>query len=158
MKQGFLLFTLALLFGALSLVMGQTAPAVALGAPTDNTTVPNVPAGDQPQNEIKPPVEYVLLRPTSQTETTPPNFIAGLITASAEDRPTVTGDESWYLDVDINTPGWIYICEYFPSGQTLPGRWLAYKWHLPESGLWRFGPFAATDNELQGQHIYRLWF
>ena len=157
MKKALLLFTAALIFGALSLLMAQTAHVGATGAPTDNTTVPNVPADDQTENEIKPPVEYVLRGPTSQTETTPPNLTAGFITAGNKVL-TVSGDENWYLDLDINNPGWIYIYEYFPEGQALPGQWLAYKWQLQESGLWRLGPFTPADNEAEGQHIYRLWF
>jgi hypothetical protein len=157
MKKALLLFASALIFSALSVLMVQTASVGATGAPTDNTTVPNVPAGDQAENEIKPPVEYVLRGPTSQTETTPPNLIAGFITAGNKVL-TVSGNENWYLDLDINNPGWIYIYEYYPAGQALPGQWLAYKWQLPESGLWRLGPFTPADNEAEGQHMYRLWF
>jgi hypothetical protein len=157
MKRRLLLIALALVFSALSFLIGQSNVG-ALGAPSDNTTVPNSPAGDQSQAEIKPPVEYVLRGPTSQTETTPPNLIAGFVTTSNQKEPTVTGDESWYLDLDINAPGWIYIYEYFPPGQSSQGQWLAYKWQLPASGLWRLGPFVAKDNEPEGQHMYRLWF
>ena len=158
MKKGLLLLALTLIFGALSILVGQTSTVAALGAPSDNTTVPNVPAGDQPQVEIKPPVEYVLLRPSAQPETTPPNFMSSFIAPPAQNEPTVTGNENWYLDLDVNTIGWIYIYEYFPPGQAFPGQWIAYKWQLPESGLWRLGPFAATDNEPEGQHAYRIWF
>jgi len=158
MRNALLLLALALIFGALSALSLQTAPVGALGAPTDNTTVPNVPAGDQSQVEIIPPVEYVLLGPTSQSENTPPNFIAGFIAASEQEEFTVTANENWYLDLDINMPGWIYIYEYFPAGGDLQGQWLAYKWQLPESGLWRLGPFTSTNNEPEGQHIYRIWF
>ena len=158
MRKGLLLLALALIFGALSVLVGQTSPVAALGAPSDNTTVPNVPAGDQPQVEIKPPVEYVLLRPSSQPEATPPNFMAGFVSPSAQNEPIVAGNENWYLDLDVNTAGWIYIYEYFPPDQASPGQWITYKWQLPESGLWRFGPFAATDNEPEGQHAYGIWF
>ena len=158
MRNALLLLALALIFGALSALSLQTAPVGALGAPTDNTTMPNVPAGDQSQDEIKPPVEYVLLGPTSQSKDAPPNFIAGFIAASEQEEFTVTANENWYLDVDINTPGWIYIYEYFPVGGDFQGQWIAYKWQLLESGLWRLGPFTPTNNEPEGQHIYRIWF
>ena len=158
MRNALLLLTFALIFGVLSALMGQTAQVGALGAPTDNTTIPNVPAGDQSQDEIKPPVEYVLLGPTSQSKNTPPNFIAGFAAASEQEEFTVTANENWYLDVDINTPGWIYIYEYFPVGGDFQGQWIAYKWQLLESGLWRLGPFTPTNNEPEGQHIYRIWF
>jgi hypothetical protein len=55
-------------------------------------------------------------------------------------------------------PGWIYIYEYFPPGGDFQGQWIAYKWQLPESGLWQLGPFTPVDNEPEGQHIYRIWF
>jgi hypothetical protein len=158
MRNALLLLTFALIFGVFSALSLPTAPVGALGAPTDNTTIPNVPAGDQSQDEIKPPVEYVLLGPTSQSKNTPPNFIAGFIAASEQEEFTVTANENWYLDVDINTPGWIYIYEYFPVGGDFQGQWIAYKWQLLESGLWRLGPFTPVDNEPEGQHIYRIWF
>jgi hypothetical protein len=158
MRNTLLFLTFALIFGALAALSVQTAHVGAMGAPTDNTTIPNVPAGDQSQDEIKPPVEYVLLGPTSQSENTPPNFIAGFVAALEQEEFRVTADENWYLDVDINTPGWIYIYEYFPVGGDFQGQWIAYKWQLLESGLWRLGPFTPTNNEPEGQHIYRIWF
>ena len=153
-----ILITLAVVFCAVSIMLGQTAFVAALGAPSDNTTIPGSPAGEKPADEIKPPVEYVLMGATSQPDTNTPNLIARLLTPSGQNEPAVTGSENWYLDIDINDPGWIYIYEHFPSSQIRPGRWLAYKWELLESGLWRLGPFSAADNEPVGQHIYRLWF
>jgi hypothetical protein len=158
MRNALLLLAFALIFGVFSTLSLQTAYVGAMGAPTDNTTTPNVPAGDQSQDEIKPPVEYVLLGPTSQSENTTPNLIPGFITTSGRKESTVTADENWYLDLDINTPGWIYIYEYLPAGQALQGQWIAYKWQLPKSGLWRLGPFTPASNEPEGQHIYRIWF
>jgi hypothetical protein len=158
MRNTLLFLTFALIFGALAVLFGQTAHVGAMGAPTDNTTIPNVPAGDQSQAEIKPPVEYVLLGPTSQSENTTPNFIAGFIAASEQEKFTVTANENWYLDLDIDTPGWIYIYEYFPAGQDSQGQWIAYKWQLLQSGLWRLGPFTPPNNAPEGQHIYRIWF
>jgi len=158
MKNKLALLALVLTFSTMAVLILPAAPVAALGAPSDNTTIPNSPAGEQPQNEIKPPVEYVLLRATSQTETTPPGIIIAFTPASGNNEPVVTGDEHWYLDLDVNAPGWAYIYEYFPQDQAQPGQWLAYKWQLPESGLWRLGPFAPTDNEAEGQHAYRVWF
>jgi hypothetical protein len=157
--RGTLLFlVIALIFSALVVLLGQIAGVGAIGAPTDNSTIPNIPTSDQSQDEIKPPVEYVLQGPSSQSKETPPNFIPRFIGSSEEDKFKVTANESWYLDVDINTPGWLYICEYFPVGDGLQGKWIAYKWQLLQSGLWRLGPFTPADNEPEGQHIYRIWF
>ncbi|MFC1846314.1 FHA domain-containing protein [Chloroflexota bacterium] len=57
-----------------------------------------------------------------------------------------------------NPPGWLYIYEYFPGGDALQGRWIAYKWELSHSGLWRLGPFTPESNEPEGEHIYNIWF
>jgi hypothetical protein len=157
--RGTLLFlAFALIFGALAALLGQTAGVGAVGAPTDNATMPNVPTADQFTDEIKPPAEYVLLGPSSQSKDTPPNCIPSFIGSSKAGSFRVTADENWYLDMDINTPGWLYIYEYFPEGLDSPGRWIAYKWQLPQGGIWRLGPFTPGNNEPEGQHVYRVWF
>jgi hypothetical protein len=158
MRKILLSFAFVLVFGVFSALSLQTAPVGALGAPTDNTTTPSVPSGDQSHDEIKPPVEYVLMGPTTQSDNTTANFIAGFVTSPGQEASTVTADENWYLDLDINAAGWIYIYEYFPAGSDVQGQWLAYKWQLPEGGLWRLGPFTPVANEPEGQHIYRVWF
>ncbi len=157
--RGTLLFpAIALVFIALAALVGQAAGVGAIGAPTDNSTILDVPTSDQSQDEIKPPVNYVLEGPTSQSKSTPPNFISGFIGASEKDKFNITANENWYLDVDINTPGWLYIYEYFPAGEDSQGRWIAYKWQLLQSGLWKLGPFTPGNNEPEGQHIYGISF
>jgi len=157
MNNRLLFLAVALIFSALLLIAGPPAYVAALGA-SDNATVPGGPAGEQPQNEIKPPVDYTQLGPSSQSEDAPPSIISSLVDTSGQEKLTVTDNENWYLDVNINRPGWIYLYEYFPTGQPSPGQWLAYKFQLPESGLWRLGPFTPADDEAKGQHVYRLWF
>ncbi len=152
------LLIVALIFSALAALLAQAAGVTAIGAPTDNSTVLNIPANDQSQNEVKPAVDYVLEGPTSQSASSPPNFILGFMGTAGQDKFQITANENWYLDVDINMPGWLYIYEYFPGGQDFAGKWIAYKWQLSQSGLWRLGPFTPEDNELEGQHIYRVWF
>ncbi|MFC2050714.1 FHA domain-containing protein [Chloroflexota bacterium] len=157
--RGSLLFLIfALIFSAVSSLLGQTAYVGATGAPTDNITMPNTPTADEAMDEIKPPVNYVLLGPSSQKEDTPPSLVPDFIGASERDKFKVTADENWYLDVDINMPGWLYIYEYFPVGEDFQGKWIAYKWQLLQSGIWRLGPFVPGDNEPEGQHVYRIWF
>jgi hypothetical protein len=158
MRGTLLLPAIAFVFIALAMLVGQAAGAGAIGAPTDNSTLLNVPTSDQSQDEIKPPVNYALEAPTSQFKSTPPSFIPSFIGASEEGKFKITANENWYLDVDINTPGWLYIYEYFPEGGDFQGRWIAYKWQLLQSGLWRLGPFTPGNNEPEGQHIYRIWF
>jgi hypothetical protein len=158
MKNTLLILAFMLVFVAFTMFFSQTADVSAIGAATDNATMPNIPDGDDAQNEILPVVEYVPLGPSSQTESTLPSSIAVFVGASHGQQYKVTGDEAWYLDVDINMPGWLYIYDYFPVGETLQGQWIAYKWQLQESGVWRLGPFIASDNIPEGQHIYRTWF
>jgi hypothetical protein len=158
MRKVWTLLIFSLIFCTILLPLSLEVPVLALGAPTDNTTAPNVPTGDQSQAEIKPSVEYVLLEPTLQSSTAPPHFITAFVTPSGETASTVTGDENWYIDVDINSAGWIYIYEYFPPEKAAQGQWITYKWQLPESGVWRFGPLAPSAHEAEGQHIYRVWF
>lgn len=158
--RGTLLFiAFALIFSAAAAMMlGPTADVRAIGAPTDNITMPETPTADDAGNELAPPVSHVLLGPSSQPEYTPPSFIPDFIGPSERDKFKVTADENWYLDVDINTPGWLYIYEYFLVGEGFQGKWIAYKWQLLESGIWRLGPFTAGNNEPEGQHVYRIWF
>jgi hypothetical protein len=147
-----------LVFGAITGLFLQVTGVNAIGAPSDNSTIPNFPLGDQAQVEIKPPVNYVLLGITSQAKNTPPNVMPSFIGASEQEKFLITGKENWYLHIDINAPGWLYIYEYFPEGEKLSGKWIAYKWQLPQSGIWKLGPFAASIDEPEGQHIYRFWF
>ncbi|MBN2463720.1 MAG: FHA domain-containing protein [Dehalococcoidia bacterium] len=158
MRSKLLFLTFALLFSAASMLLAQTANVSATGPTTDNSTMPDDPVDDKAEDEIKPPVNYVLLEPSSQPEDTPPSFTLDFIGLSEKDKFKVTGDENWYLDVDINKPGWLYICEYFPVGDGFQGKWIVYKWQLMQSGIWRLGPFTAENNEPEGQHVYKIWF
>jgi hypothetical protein len=158
MSKTLFFFAFILTISAFILLFGQATGVVAIGAATDNTTLPNVPTGDQTQDEIEPLVKYVLLGPSSLPESASPSFVSEFIGALGEHPFEVIADETWYLDVEINMPGWLYIYDYFPFGGSLQGQWIAYKWQLQESGIWRLGPFTASDNEPEGQHIYRIWF
>jgi hypothetical protein len=149
---------IVLIFGAFAGLFTQVANVGAVGAPSDNSTIPNFPLGEQSQVEIKLPVKYVLLGPTAQEINTPPNIVPSFIGLSEQDKFTVTAQENWYLQLDINAPGWLYIYEYFTTGEKFSGKWIAYKWQLPQSGIWKFGPFTAGEDEPEGQHIYRFWF
>ncbi len=146
-----------LLLSVLATLPSQTPKVQATGAPTDNVTTPALPADDQLADEIRPQVRYVLLGPSSQPKDTPPDFIVRFICVPEREENKVFGSEGWYLDIDINRPGWLYI-EHFPEGEDSQWRWIAYKWQLPQGGVWRLGPFAARDNETEGQHVYAVWF
>ena len=126
-----------------------------MGAPTENYTITDLPNSTSGYSAIQPPVNFILEGPTSQSDNSSPVFIADFISPSG--NGTVTGNENWYLDIDINVAGWLYIYEYYPPNNK-QGQWIAYKWQLPQSGQWSLGPFSPMDNEAEGQHIYRIWF
>jgi len=132
--------------------------AWAVGAPTDNYTIPDIPTDNTTPDEIKPDINFLLDGPSLQAKSAPPGVIAAFTSAPERDNNRITADDKWFLDMDINEPGWIYIYEYYPQGSNPAGKWVAYKWHLKESGVWKLGPFSATADEPEGQHIYRIWF
>lgn len=152
-----LIFALAVLFASLSAVALAHVCAYAMGAPTDNFTIPD-PMDDTQHPDIKPPVNFILHSATALPSGESPDLVATIHGSSAEDGASFTGDEQWYLDVDINMPGWLYIYEYYPSDTYDQGRWITYKWQLKEQGRWRLGLFRPGEDELEGQHIYRLFF
>ncbi len=132
--------------------------ALAVDAVTDNTTLPDSTDLEPSLGEITPQQECVRLGPTVHQQDSPPAMTLKFRSTSAEDNFQVTADENWYLEIDINAAGWLYIYEYYPSGGALPGKWIAYKWELPQGAIWQLGPFSPGSDMLQGQHIYRAWF
>jgi len=147
---------LAVLLASLGAMAVTHAATYAMGAPTENFTIPD-PAGDTQHNEIKPPVFFEVRGPSAQPSSAPPSLTADLWRIPATGNSNISGDEQWYLNVDINAPGWLYIYEYYPPANET-GRWIAYKWQLNEPGQWRLGPFRPGEDEPEGQHIYRLRF
>jgi len=150
-------FALALLLACLGAVAVTHVCAYAMGAPTENSTIPD-PTTDTLHQEIEPPVPFKLLGETAQPPSTSPGLTANLRGTSATGGRDISGAEQWYLDIDINAPGWLYIYEYYPQGSESQGNWIAYKWQLPDPGQWRLGPFRPGEDEPEGQHIYRLRF
>ena len=153
-----LMSALMLIVTAMAITTFTPAAVSAVGTPTENYTIPDLPTNDPSHEEIKPSVNFYLKGPTVQTKTSPAAFITGFTGTLEQNKYTVVGDGQWRLDVDINTPGWLYIYEYYPPNNNPSGRWLAYKWQLKQSGAWDIGPFTARSNEPEGQHVYRLWF
>jgi len=151
-----LMVALAVLLASLGAVAIAHAGTYAMGAPTENFTIPD-PTSDTQHNEIKPPVFFEVRGPSAQPPAAPPTMTADLSRIPATGSNNISGDEQWYLDVDINAPGWLYIYEYYPPANE-DGRWIAYKWQLQEPGQWRLGPFRSGRDEPEGQHIYRLRF
>lgn len=138
-------------------VFAPYANVSAVGTPTENYTMPD-PTSDPTRDEIKPLVPFSLQGPTAQSKAIPPYFITDFQGPIQQDELTVVGDGKWYLDIDINSPGFLYIYEYYPPDNNPSGHWLAYKWQLRQGGVWRLGPFNAVDKEPEGQRVYRTWF
>ena len=155
MRKPFL-YACALAVAALSLASLLPAPARAIGPPSENYTISEAPTSDPSHEELKPPVPYYLKGPTSQTAAAPPSFIATF--TSPEPQNTVVGGDQWYVDVDINSPGWLYMYEYYPRNNNPSGRWIIYKWQVKQSGVWDIGPFTAPPDEPEGIHVYGIWF
>ena len=156
--KNLLLSILAILVTVLAVFTFPVSAATAVGTPTENYTIPDLPTNDPSHEEKKPGELFYIKDPTSQTKTSPAAFITDFIGPLAQNKYAVVGDGEWYLNVDINTPGWLYIYEYYPPNNAPSGRWLAYKWQLKQSGIWNIGPFSARPDEPEGQHVYRLWF
>ena len=63
MRNSLLFFIIVLTVTASVMLFGQVAGVVAIGAATDNATMPSMPTGDQSHDIIEPLVKYVLIEP-----------------------------------------------------------------------------------------------
>ena len=151
-----MIFAALLLFIAFSTaIAGLPAVVGAMGAPTDNSTVPDVPTDNASTDEHKPSVNFLHEGPSSQDIGAAPGMKATFTSVPERENNQATPGDSWFLDIDINAPGLIFICEYYPGGSH---KWIAYNWRLKESGVWNLGPFSANPDEPEGRHVYRIWF
>jgi hypothetical protein len=65
--------------------------------------------------------------------------------------------ESFYLRIQVNTPGLFYLAEYFPPDSGLSPQWLIYRYQLDRIGTWVLGPFYPETYEPAGEHTWRMW-
>jgi hypothetical protein len=158
MRLSTILAALLWLAAVSAVIAGLPVLAEAVGAPTDNYTIAGIPTDNTTPDEIKPAVNFLLEGPSSQGKSALPSVEAYFASVTARDDNRITSGDTWYLDIDINSPGWLYIYEYYPKGSDPGGKWIAHKWRLKESGVWKLGPFSASAAEPEGQHIYRIWF
>jgi len=70
---------------------------------------------------------------------------------------TKFGDEPFYLIVQVSSPGYFYLAEYYPPGSGFSPHWLIYRYHLNRAGSWTFGPFHPESSEPTGQHTWKMW-
>lgn len=64
--------------------------------------------------------------------------------------------DGWYLIVQVNMSGRLYLYEYAPPDSIPKGRWLGYNTPISE-GTWQIGPFYAQPMEPEGEHVWKLW-
>ncbi|MBM2832365.1 MAG: hypothetical protein HW414_1417, partial [Dehalococcoidia bacterium] len=88
---------------------------------------------------------------------TPPSIIDAYLIDEAGQTRTQFGDEPFYLVVRVNSPGQLYLAEYYPAGSGLQRHWLIYRHYLDHAGSWTLGPFYASPQEPEGQHTWKLW-
>ena len=151
------------------------ASAVSLFSPVEAQSAPpsNPDASWQPPEEgtesIAPSVGVeaynqnypnLQLMPAPGSQTGLPGSItsAYLVNQYGQVLSTLRGNETCYLIVSLNGPGYFYLWEYYPSGSLPYGHWLVYKWYRPSAGIWRIGPFQAGAWDTNGRYVWKLWY
>jgi len=138
-------------------LLAQPSVAYAVGPLSDNSTADVGISGETGYDEIKPVVNAGLISTSAQPDTSLPSVLARLFVfprqESVDDSANI-----WYLDIDVNLQGWLYIYERRAQRQDTAGRWIAYKWQVSQSGIWRLGPFTSLQGITEGNHTYQIWF
>ena len=101
----------------------------------------------------------------SSGATPPPGTgtLASVVTAHMQDASGITtdeiiGGESFYLVVQVNQRGRLYIVEYYPAGSIPSWHWLMRGAYLNSGGTWTIGPFTPESTEPEGQHAWTMRF
>jgi hypothetical protein len=155
---------------AFSVAVAEISPALA----QDNPVPPASPDESwQPPDEAGQSVE-----PAAQVETynqtsaglqimPPPSVEPGipssmvnayLVNSYGQIMTNLYRNEAVYLVVSFNGPGYFYLWEYYPYGNSPYGHWLCYRWYRPYAGVWRIGPFVAQSFDPAGRYTWRMWF
>jgi hypothetical protein len=165
-------YLIALLVAILAFSVSITAISPVLAQ--DNPVPPASPDESwQPPDEAGQSVEpQVQVEPYSQTtlglQIAPPPSIepgipssivnAYLVDSYGRTLTNLYGNEAVYLVVSFNGPGYFYLWEYYPYGNSPYGHWLCYRWYRPYAGVWRIGPFVAQSFDPAGRYTWRMWF
>jgi hypothetical protein len=83
---------------------------------------------------------------------------AYLVNSYGQTLSNLYGNEAIYLVVSFNGPGYFYLWEYYPYGNSPYGHWLCYRWYRPYAGIWRIGPFVAQSFDPAGRYTWKMWF
>jgi hypothetical protein len=81
---------------------------------------------------------------------------AYFIDESGQIRTRFSG-EPFYMVVETNSPGFLYIAEYCAPECGRSPEWLMYRYSLGHAGSWTLGPFYPESSEPAGRHTWRLW-
>ena len=163
-----------ILIPVLVLIMAVTS-AVTLFSPVEAQSSPpsNPDASWQPPEEgtesIAPSVKveaYNQAFPNLQLVPSPsvpvglPGSIvnAYLVNSYGQVLSTLRGNETCYLVVSLNGPGYFYLWEYYPPGSLPYGHWLAYRWYRASAGIWTIGPFQAGAWDSNGRYVWKMWY
>ena len=87
----------------------------------------------------------------------PPSILSANFIDDAGRVRSQFSNEPFYLRIQINSPGYFYLAEYFPSGSGMSPHWLMYRYNLNSAGSWTLGPFYPETYEPVGQHIWKMW-
>lgn len=85
-------------------------------------------------------------------------FIAKIIDAYGNEKGTFSESDLIYFVFYTNSPGWLFIVEYYPPGSIPDRHWLMYGLSVPSSGYWLIGPFIAEATEPEGLHTWRAFY
>jgi hypothetical protein len=164
-----------ILIGLLVTILAFTA-AVAAVSPVraqDNPVPPQNPDESwQPPDEagqsVAPPVpaeaysqttRNLQMAPLTVEPGSPGSIVnAYLVNSYGQILTDLYSNETIYLVVSFNGPGYFYLWEYYPYGTSPFGHWLCYRWYRPSAGVWRIGPFAAQSHDPAGRYTWRMWY
>jgi len=149
--------------------------AASIFSPVQAQPSPPVNADEswQPPDEggelVEPPVAvdtYNQAWPSLQMTVppSPPPGAAGsivnayLVTSYGQTLRNLYRNDQCYLVVSFNGPGYFYLWEYYPPGNTPYGHWLCYRWYRPYAGVWRIGPFSAESWDPDGLYVWKMWY
>ena len=159
--------TQKVIIGLLATILILTSPILSAGP----VSAQNPPPPEDPSEPWNPPEEggEVLMPSGVKSELdasycypppplgTSPSIQSAYFIDDAGRVRTEFGDEPFHLVVQVNSPGYFYLAEYYPRGSGLPPHWLIHRYNLSRAGSWTFGPFHPQPSEPVGRHTWKMW-
>lgn len=133
------------------------SPSESWQPPYGVTQLLEPPANVETYNQIWSNLQ--IAPPTAIVPGVPSSIInAYLVNSYGQVLTSLYRNQTCYLIVSLNGPGYFYLWEYYPSGTSPHGHWLCYRWYRPHAGVWRIGPFAAQSFDPAGRYYWKMWF